>query len=267
MTVKFLSLASGSSGNCYYLGTPDYGILLDAGIPGRVIRRILRIHGIEMEQILALFITHDHIDHIRSAGVLGKYGIPVYATQAVHDGLARSRFIDQMPTTSRRVIQKGEPIVLQDISVTAFAVPHDATDCVGYRLQCAGETVVLATDVGHIDDVLRQQVSAANHLILEANYDYNMLVNGRYPEFLKARIMDGSGHLSNREAAELIAHLFHPSLRNIWLCHLSKENNHPELALQTVTTALKRQGIRPEDQVRIAALQRTEPSDMYILNQ
>ncbi|MDR1526617.1 MAG: MBL fold metallo-hydrolase [Dysgonamonadaceae bacterium] len=267
MVLRFLSLASGSSGNCYYVGTPEYGILFDAGIACRSIKKILRDNGIELEQVMAVFITHDHADHIKSVGSLGeKCGIPVYATQAVHEGIDGSRFIDEPLATSRRIIRKDEPVVIRDLIITAFEVPHDATDCVGYRLQYGEDTLVLATDVGHINHTVGKYIGVANHLILEANYDREMLMNGRYPKFLKERITNGSGHLCNTETAEFLATNFHSHLRNIWLCHLSRDNNHPELACKTVETAFGRQGIPTGKNVKIMALKRNTPSELYILN-
>jgi len=265
--LRFLSLASGSSGNCYYLGTPEYGILFDAGIACRSIKKILKDNDIELEQVMAVFVTHDHIDHIKSVGSLGeRYGIPVYATQAIHEGIDGSRFVDQRLGSSRRIIQKGEPVVIGDLAVTAFEVPHDATDCVGYLVKYKEETLVLATDVGHINDTVGAHIRLANHLILEANYDREMLITGRYPHFLKERIMSGSGHLCNTETADFLANNFHSHLRNIWLCHLSRENNHPELASKTVEMAFGKQGINVGADVKIRVLKRNTPSELYELN-
>jgi len=261
-----LSLASGSSGNCYYLGTLEYGILFDAGIACRSIKKILKDNEIEMEQIMAVFITHDHVDHIKSVGGLGeKHGIPVYTTQTVHEGIDSSRFVDQPLVSSRRIIRKGEPVAIRDLSVTAFEVPHDSADCVGYLVKYGDEIIVLATDLGHINDTVGEHIRLANHLILEANYDREMLANGRYPEFLKERITNGSGHLCNTETADFLANNFCPHLRNIWLCHLSRENNHPELACKTVEIAFGRQGIRVGKDVTLRALKRNTPSELYEL--
>jgi phosphoribosyl 1,2-cyclic phosphodiesterase len=248
------------------LGTSAYGILIDAGIGCRSIKKILKHKGIEPEQIHALFITHDHADHVRSVGSLSeKFGIPVYATQAVHAGIDNSRF-PGAPFPARRIIRKGEPIPIGDLIITAFEVPHDAADCVGYRIRSGDCTLVLATDVGHINNTVGEHLRSADHLILEANYDRDLLLNGPYPDTLKARIMNGSGHLCNTEAAEFLAANFHPRLRNIWLCHLSRHNNHPDLACQTVETAFNRQGIRVNEHVHIAALQQNVPSELYVLN-
>ncbi|MDR1683221.1 MAG: MBL fold metallo-hydrolase [Candidatus Symbiothrix sp.] len=266
MSLRFLSLASGSSGNCYYIGTPEYGILLDAGISCRSIRKTLKEYGVGMEQIMAVFVTHDHADHIKSVGSLGEQcGIPIYATQAVHNGIENSCYIDEKLYLSRRVLEKEQPVQIKDFKITAFEVPHDATDCVGYLVQYKDQKCVLATDVGHISETVASYAKIANHLIIETNYDSEMLQNGKYPEFLKDRITNGNGHLCNTQTAEFLAANFDLHLRNIWLCHLSKDNNHPELAYKTVEMAFGRYGIRIGKDVNVTPLKRMIPSELYFL--
>jgi phosphoribosyl 1,2-cyclic phosphodiesterase len=267
MTLKFLSLASGSSGNCYYLGTDDYGILLDAGVGIRYIKRILKENGIGMEQIMAVFITHDHADHIKAVGSLGeKYGIPVYATEAVHNGMDNSKYVDEKLYTSRRIIEKEVAVCIKDFKITAFDVPHDASDCVGYLVDYNHYKWVLATDVGCINEKVGEYIRLANHLVVEANYDREMLIHGTYPAFLKKRISNGHGHLCNSETAEFLAANFDLHLKNIWLCHLSKDNNHPDLACKTVEMAMGQYGIRVGKDVNLMALKRTTPSEMFFLS-
>jgi len=261
-----MSLASGSSGNCYYVGIDNYGILLDAGVSVRFLRKVLKENGIGLEQIMAVFITHDHADHIRSVGSLGeKYGIPVYATKKVHTGIDNSIMSDGKLYTSRRIIEKEIAIPVKDLKITAFDVPHDSNECVGYLISYKHHKLVLATDVGHIDEKVAEYIRLANHLIVEANYDREMLVQGKYPPFLKARISNGNGHLCNSETAEFLAANFDLHLKNIWLCHLSKDNNHPELAYKTVEIAMQQYGIRIGKDVNLVALKRTTPSEMFIL--
>ncbi|MCL2650828.1 MAG: MBL fold metallo-hydrolase [Candidatus Azobacteroides sp.] len=264
MGLRFLSLASGSSGNCYFLGTEDYGILLDAGIGIRTIRKIFRDYKIDPEQILSVFVTHDHADHIKSVGVLGeKYHIPIYTTEKIHEGISKSRYVEDKLYDSKRIINKEEPVEIRDFKVTAFDVPHDGTDNVGYLIEFGEEKIVLATDAGHISETMSRYIRMANHLIIEANYDLEMLKAGSYPLFLKERIMNGTGHLSNRETADFLAANFDLHLKNIWLCHLSKDNNHPELACKTVEMAFSQYGIRVGKDVNLSALKRTNPSDMF----
>jgi phosphoribosyl 1,2-cyclic phosphodiesterase len=264
--LQFLSLASGSSGNCYYLGTGDYGILFDAGIGIRSVKKILKGYQIGLEQIMAVFITHDHADHIKCVGSLGeKYGIPVYATEGVHAGIEGSRYVEDKLHISRRIIEKEQPVVIKDFEITAFDVPHDASDCVGYLVNYNQHKWVLATDVGCINETVAQYLRIANHLVIETNYDREMLDKGKYPFFLKSRIMSGNGHLCNTETAEFLAANFDLHLKNIWLCHLSKDNNHPDLACKTVEMAMKEYGIHVGKDVNLCALRRNVPSDMYLL--
>ncbi|MDR0683488.1 MAG: MBL fold metallo-hydrolase [Dysgonamonadaceae bacterium] len=266
MALQFLSLASGSSGNCYYLGTGNYGILLDAGISFRTIKQRLKENAIEIEQIMAVFITHDHLDHIKSVGGLGEaQGIPIYTTQLIHTGIENNRYVDAKLYTSRKIIEKNRAVTVKDFSITAFNVPHDANDCVGYLIQYEHHNFVLATDVGHIDETVGSYIRIANHLIIEANYDKEMLLQGHYPDFLKERIMNGSGHLCNSETADFLAANFDSRLKNIWLCHLSKNNNHPILAYKAVKLAFDQLGICIGKDVNLATLQRTASSELYLL--
>ncbi|GHT77176.1 MBL fold hydrolase [Bacteroidia bacterium] len=266
MKLQFLSLGSGSSGNCYYLGDGNYGILLDAGLPLRKIKKILKNYEIGLEQILAVFITHDHGDHIKGIGALGeKQGIPVYATSSVHEGIENGFYVKQKLYASRRIIEKGQSVCVGEFRVTAFEVPHDASDCVGYHVQYAHHSCVLATDLGRINETAGHYIRQANHLIIEANYDEEMLRQGRYPDFLKERITNGTGHLCNTETAEFLASNFSPHLKNIWLCHLSHENNRQEVAYEAVEKMFNQQGIRIGTDVNLTALRRTTPSELFEL--
>ena len=260
----FFSLASGSSGNCYYIGTPSYGFLIDAGIGVRQIKKVLKEQGIEFEKILAVLITHDHADHIKSVGFLGEnFNIPIYATELVHAGIRRSRYVEEVLTQSRRVVEKENPFFIKNFKITAFEVPHDSSDNVGYLVEFGDQTFVVVTDVGHITDTVKKYVCKANHLVIEANYDEEMLRSGTYPAFLKERVSSQSGHLSNRDAAEFLAANYTPLLKNIWLCHLSRDNNHPELAYKTVDLRLFQEGIRVGKDVSLVALKRMTPSEIY----
>jgi Metal-dependent hydrolases of the beta-lactamase superfamily I len=242
---SFFSLSSGSCGNCYYLGNSHYGILIDAGIGPRIIKKRLAQYGIELSSIMAILITHDHFDHIKSAGYLGeKMHIPVYATHEVHRGIANCPLIHNNLNGSSKFIRKGEPFQIEDLRITAFNVPHDSNDNAGYFFEFGNQKLTLATDVGAITDEVAYYVCKANHLVIESNYDEEMLQNGRYPYHLKRRITSGTGHLSNRQTAEFLANNYSSDLRNIWLCHLSGDNNNPELAYKTIEEQLLLKGIK-----------------------
>ena len=266
MKVSFLSLASGSSGNCYYMGTPEYGILIDAGIAIRSIRKILKDKEIDFANIIAVLVTHDHGDHIKTVGCLGeKYNIPVYSTERVHDGIDRSRFVEETLFMSRRIIEKEVPFMIRDFRIVAFEVPHDSSDNVGYMIQFGNQRFTIVTDVGSITEKVAGYLRMANHLVLEANYDEEMLRFGNYPDFLKERVSSSTGHLSNRAAAEFLATNYSPAWKNIWLCHLSRENNHPELLYKTVDFRLLQEDIRTGKDVHLTVLKRMTPSDVFVL--
>ncbi len=259
---SFFSLSSGSCGNCYFLGNNRYGILIDAGLGPRVIRKRLAEHGVELSSIMAILITHDHYDHIKSAGYLGeKMHIPVYATRAVHRGIDACPMVTNRLNGSARYIEKGIPFQIEDLRITAFDVPHDSNDNVGYFIEFAGQKLTLATDVGTITEEVTRYAAQANHLVIESNYDEEMLINGRYPIYLKRRISSGTGHLSNRQTAEFLADNIHDGMRNIWLCHLSGDNNNPHLAYATIKEHLNLRGIEVGQQIALHVFERNVLSD------
>ena len=264
MKVRFISLASGSSGNCYYLGTDTYGILIDAGIGIRTIKKTLRDINVAMESIRAVFVTHDHADHIKAVGHLGeKLNIPVYTTARVHAGINKSYCMTEKLYSSVRYLEKEQPMELEDFHIESFEVPHDGTDNVGYCIEIDGKVFSFLTDLGEITPTAAKPSNISNYLILEANYDEEMLKMGPYPQYLKERISSGTGHMSNIATAEFLAENFTEDLRYIWLCHLSKDNNHPELAYKTVEWKLKNKGIIVGKDVQLLALKRSTPSDLY----
>lgn len=264
--IKFISLASGSSGNCYYVGYKDHGILIDAGIGPRTIKKHLKDVNIPMESILAVFITHDHADHIKSVAQLGeKLHIPIYATQLTHDGINKNYCIKEKLYNSARYIEKERPITIKDFRVTAFEVPHDGTDNVGYCIEINNSIFSFLTDLGEITEKAAHYICKANYLILEANYDEEMLKMGPYPNYLKERISSTTGHLSNQVTADFLAENLTESIKHIWLCHLSKDNNHPELAYKTVEWKLRTKGIIVGKDVQLLALKRNSPSQLYEL--
>ena len=269
--LKFLSLSSGSSGNCYYLGDDQHAILIDAGIPVRTIQKVLRENGLSFGKVMALLVTHDHTDHIRSAGSLGElYHIPVYSTQAVHNGMERNYGMSKKLTSaSRRIIDREEPFYIPgtQFRVVAFSVPHDSTDNVGYYIEYGNDEAIvrfcLATDVGFVTPDVRKYLSMADHVVMESNHDVDMLMNGPYPEYLKKRVRGEGGHLSNKECAELIHDIYHPSLKHLFLCHLSAENNDPDLAYRTAAKALQSEGVRVGEDIVLTVLLRNSPSLVY----
>lgn len=266
--IRFMSLASGSSGNCYYLGDDEGGLLIDAGIPIRTITKVLRAEGIALDDghIRGTIVTHDHADHIRTVGVIGGvYRLPVYATTLVHNSITQSRFVQDPIGASRRDISLRTPFEVAGFTIEAFPVPHDSVENVGYYITKGDFSFTLATDIGHPTAIIEDYIARASHVVLEANYDREMLRGGNYPEFLKERVASPQGHLSNEEAAELLARTYHPRMKNVWLCHLSKDNNHPDLCWKSVEQRLFSEGIRVGKDLSLTALRRTTASPMYLL--
>ena len=243
MKIKFISLASGSSGNCYFLGTDRYGILVDAGIGIRTIKKTLkRTWNRTGYHPGSIHNTRSCRPH-QAVGHLGeKFGIPVYSTPEVHAGINKSYCMTEKLSTCVHYLHKGETMELEDFTITAFEVPHDGTDNVGYCMNIDGKIFSFLTDLGHITPTAAEYICKANYLVLEANYDEEMLKMGPYPQYLKERIAGPNGHMSNRETADFLAENINESLKYIWLCHLSKDNNHPELAYKTVELSLRNKG-------------------------
>ena len=263
----FRCFASGSSGNCYYLGTRQQGILIDAGISARSIQKYLREMGLDFPNIMGVLITHDHADHIRAVGTLGeRVHLPIYSTALIHEGIDRNYGVREKLRTSRRYFEKGKEWELFGMKINTFNVEHDSTECVGYSIDYLGQRFVIMTDCGSVNDEMEAYIRTANHLVIEANHDEHMLLNGPYPTYLKERILSPRGHQSNDTCGEILERNWHPDLRNVWLCHLSLENNDPQLAYDTVASYLEELDILPGTDIFLKPLERTTPSPVYVLN-
>ncbi len=227
MSLFIASLNSGSNGNCYYIGNEHDAILIDAGISCReTVKRMKRI-GLSIDKVRAIFISHEHGDHISGVTVLSKrYQLPVYITQQtrIHGNL---RLEDNLVASFKAF----EPIVIGALSITPFPKFHDAVDPHSFIVQHAGITVGIFTDIGTICNNLTVHFKQCHAAFLEANYDTEMLENGGYPYHLKKRIRGGEGHLSNSEALSLFRQHKPGFMSHLFLSHLSKNNNTPELAL------------------------------------
>ena len=237
--IHFVSLASGSSGNCYYLSDGHTTILIDAGIGSRTIKKRLKELDLDSRNIQAVLVTHDHVDHIKAVGSLGeKSGIPIYSTRKVHSGISRSYCMTERLKTSAHFIEKEEPFIIGSLRITAFDVPHDSTDNVGYFIETTEGNFCLVTDVGHLTESITAYLCNADYLVLEANYDETMLRMGPYPAYLKERILSSTGHLS-------------------------KDNNHPDLAYKTVEMRLGELGIRVGEDIQVIPLRRSLPTGIF----
>lgn len=263
--LKFMSLSSGSCGNCYYLGNENTGIIIDAGVSLRRLKKTLQENGLTLDSFSAVLVTHDHLDHIRHLGSFCKrLSRPVYTTGTIHQALARHTFTAPTIGPCRRVLQEGEWNEVAGFRIRYFVVPHDATQTVGYAIEAEDSKFVIMTDVGRMTDEAVEFARQADTVVVESNYDIDMLMSGPYTYELKMRIVQGCGHLSNDECASAIRRFFHPSLKNIFLCHLSENNNTAELAYRCSSKALEDAGAR-KGTVSLRCLPRQYPSPMFTL--
>ncbi|MDR2354951.1 MAG: MBL fold metallo-hydrolase [Clostridiales Family XIII bacterium] len=241
MGFDFCSFSSGSNGNCYLIRSESVAILIDAGIGGRRIWEGLQRTGTDPGALRALLLTHEHSDHIRGlASLLKKSGdMAVYANENTWGAICAAA----KATAKGRIrhFVTGEGFTVGDISVKTFAVSHDAAEPVGYTLRCGDRQISVVTDTGCVDDRLFAEIRGADTLILESNHDEDMLKYGKYPWFLKRRVLGNEGHLSNAAAADIVLRLLRAGekKRRVLLAHLSRENNLPETALRTVRNILE----------------------------
>ena len=233
--MRMMSIASGSSGNCIYIGTERTHLLVDAGVPKkRVLEGLARL-DLSLNDIDAILITHEHSDHINGVGVLERaLEIPLYGTKKTLGHIERATTLGRIPEGIYRTFKAGDSFEIGDITVGSIPVSHDAKDPVGYRFDAEGKRIGVVTDLGVYTDATISFYSNMDAALIEANHDVNMLLNGPYPYALKQRILGVKGHLSNEDSGRLIGSLLNDRIKRIYLGHLSKENNFPELAYQTV---------------------------------
>lgn len=266
--LKFISFGSGSSGNCYFLYTENDGLLIDVGVGIRTLKKQFKDYGLTQPQIHRVLITHDHADHIKSVGSISHdFHLPVYATEEVHRGIDRNYCVTRkINPANRHVLVPGQTEQLGDFEVTAFTVPHDSSDNVGYFVKAQDITFCVITDAGCVTETMKPYIADANYLVIEANHDKEMLKQGPYPVYLQERILSNTGHLSNDACAEAIANNATEKLRHVWLCHLSEENNHPELARKTIESILRSYGIAAGKDFELDVLKRTSPTGIFELS-
>lgn len=259
--IQLYCFGSGSSGNCYYLKIGSTGIIIDVGISHRKLKKYFGDYGLSMAEIKAILVSHSHTDHVRAVGAFSTtLGIPVYTSQQVHEGMERNFLMAKKVLRQyKQTVQHDTPFNIDDVQITAFPVPHDSNGNNGYLIRWAEGSLCFLTDVGAVTPEIINYVSQAEHLIVEANYDDTMLENGPYSEFLKRRIRSGSGHLCNTLTAQLITQYASPNIKNIWLCHLSQENNTPQVAVETITAKCLQSDRCELHNVPIVALKRTTP--------
>jgi phosphoribosyl 1,2-cyclic phosphodiesterase len=234
--MRYVSFASGSSGNCGLLQGGGVSLLVDAGISLKRIRACLADEGLELRDLNGVLVTHEHSDHVAGLAMLSKYSdLPMYMSGGTARALLRQI---RCREESLHMIEAGVPITLGELRVTCFETSHDAAEPFGFRVDGENGTLAIVTDLGYVSRSVREAVGGCTAAVVEANYDLDMLRYGPYPQNLKRRIQGNYGHLDNRDAAELCAFLAEKGAKQLLLAHLSKENNLPGLARETVSRRL-----------------------------
>lgn len=265
--MQLYSIASGSSGNCIYLGEEDGGILIDAGISRKRIVTGLERKGLSLDDIKAIFITHEHSDHISGLGpVLRKNPIPVYATADTVSAIWEKTNMNNISPELFHSIRPEEEIEAGEMLVRPFSISHDAVDPVCYTVEKQGKRAAVATDMGCFDDTIIRVLGQCDSVLIEANHDINMLQVGPYPYSLKMRILGNKGHLSNTSCADLIKEILHKDLKYLVLGHLSRENNFPQLAYRTVLDELEKTETWGTLDTRLMVASRDEPTELLKIN-
>lgn len=264
MYLEFCSLSSGSSGNCYYLGNGIHGILIDAGISGSSVRKLLKNIGVSMQTIMGVLVTHNHTDHVRGLYQLtAKNHLPAFTSHKVWESLRFTK--SKISNECIHEIGLQQKFHLAGFEIEAFPVSHDAPETIGFHICYGDKKFTIATDLGHICHTVAPYIKAANLLVIESNYDEEMLVNGNYPYYLKSRIQSDYGHLGNHRTSAFLADNLSDSLSHICLAHLSKNNNTPEKALQKLHEAFSDRGLILNGFPKVMVLNRNEPSEMIRL--
>ena len=259
---KFVSLSSGSNGNCYYIGNDKVSLRIDFGIGGRTVNRRLGAHDISLSKVDMVLLTHEHMDHIRYlGGFTERFHKVVFATTALHKVLEHHFCTVGKLNGCVRETTPGVETECMGVKFTPFSVPHDARDTVGYYIDFDGQTFTFVTDVGMVTDDVVKYCRKAAHIIVESNYDPGMLDTGPYTPELKKRIKEEHGHLSNEQTADLLRRCYHDGLKSVFLCHLSANNNTPSLAFDSARAALNSVG---GEEVTLYALPRREASPLFI---
>lgn len=259
--LKCCSLFSGSTGNSFFVETEDTKILIDAGVSCKKIENALESLDVSIKDIDAVLLTHEHIDHTKSIGMLSKkYGTPIYSNSETWKALLDTN--DNLSAADIHFFDNDKSFKLNDLKILPFSTPHDAANPCGFNIFKDDKKISIATDLGHMSDNIIKYLEKSNFLMLESNYDSNVLKYSSYPYLLKKRIAGPNGHLENCISGKTIAHLVNTGLEKALLIHLSKENNFPELAYKTVVEELQKQNIA-ENSISLNVAPRDLPSSLF----
>ncbi len=257
---KFCSLFSGSTGNSLLVETDNCKVLVDAGESAKKIVNALSFVNVDVNDIDAILVTHEHSDHIKSLGTLSnKYNIPVYANLNTWNAMPEQK--NKVVSENQNVFVTNKDFEINDLKIHPFSISHDAAEPCGFNIYNKKKKISVATDLGHISTELLSNLEKSVFVLLEANYDPEILKYSRYPYSLKQRIAGPNGHLSNNNSGEIVSYLMKSGLNNVMLGHLSKENNFPELAYKTVVEEIINNKC-DESNIHIGVAKRDGPSDV-----
>lgn len=266
--MRLTSIASGSSGNCIYIGSESTHLLIDTGIAYKKIESGLNDIGLKGSDLNGILITHEHSDHIGGLGVMArKLGIPIYASNGTIERIRKNKSLGRIEEELLHPIQADTAIPLGDLLVKPFSNSHDAAEPFGYRVEQGARSIAVCTDLGNYSQYTVERLRGLDAILLEANHDVRMLQVGPYPYPLKQRILSDYGHLSNEASGRLLCELLHDHMKYIFLGHLSKENNLPELAYEAVRLEIT-MGDNPYDagDFPISVAKRDTPSEVVYIN-
>lgn len=253
----FCSLFSGSSGNSIYVSSGEASVLIDAGLPGKSIEKALCKINVDVNKIDALFVTHEHIDHTKGVGVISRrFNIPIYANSLTWD--AMSKTIGKIKDENIKIIT-NKCVTIKDMDIINYKTSHDAASPCGYLLESCHKKVCVTTDLGFVTKEIETILKDADVILLESNHDTEMLKFGPYPYTLKRRILSDIGHLSNDDCGNTIVKITNSKYKRIILGHLSKTNNYPDLAYQTVVNILNENAVDTNN-ISLTIAKRDTPS-------
>ncbi len=259
--MKLMTIRSGSNANCIYINNGNYGILVDVGVGIRTLQTALQQADCDGNRIAAIFITHEHIDHIRGlSSITKKHRIPIFANEAT--GRAISARFEDMDKDLLVTMPTGYHAICSDLKVTSYKTSHDSVESVGYTITDGRKRISIATDLGMVTQTVLEHIRCSDAVVLESNYDENMLRNGEYPPALKQRILSIHGHLSNADCAVTAAALAEGGTKRLILGHLSQNNNLPRLAYNTTLAALGNSKIRVNRDVMLSVASRDMCSEL-----
>jgi Metal-dependent hydrolases of the beta-lactamase superfamily I len=264
MGIKFCSLSSGSSGNCQYIETDRIKVLVDAGFSGKRIEQLLKSIDVSPEEIDCILVTHEHIDHVKGVGVISRrYDIPVFASEKTWASM--DKLIGNIKSNNIKIVGSESDFQLRDLVVSPFSIFHDAADPLGYCFYYKNIKISILTDTGWVNDKMKEKIKDSSLYLIESNHDLTMLKEGRYPWPLKKRIMGTRGHLSNLDAGKTLTEVLKGNREIVLLGHLSKENNIPTLAYNTVKEQVEAYGLSVERDITLDLTYRDRATKVYVL--